>query len=99
MLELLDTGRIAHKFGKWRWALYFAAAGCLFLIGLAVTELLMIPGRMSPAAADTTLAFWTFTAFCVASLLMIVYSIRLCYIDEMHGAYVDDAEHYRRHGW
>lgn len=98
MLELLDTGRIAHKFGKWRWAIYFAAAACVFLIGWAVAELLRIPSLMSPAAADTSLAFWTLGGFSLVSLLLVIYSARLCYVDEVHGAYIGDAEHYRRHG-
>jgi hypothetical protein len=99
MLELLDSGRIAHKLGKWRWSAYFATAICLFFFGWGVSEVLMIPSLMSPVAADSSPAFWTFAGFSLASLLLILYSVRLCYIDEMHGAYIDDAEHYRLHGW
>jgi hypothetical protein len=64
-----------------------------------VSELLMIPSLMSPAAADTSLALWTFGGFSLVSLLLFIYSVRLCYIDEMHGAYVEDAQHYKVHGW
>ena len=99
MLELLDTGRIAHKYGKWRWTLYFAAAFSVFLIGWAVSELLTIPSLMSPAAADTSLALWTLAGFSLISLLLFIYSLRLCYIDEVHGTYIEDAQHYKTHGW
>ncbi|AVQ80900.1 MULTISPECIES: hypothetical protein [unclassified Variovorax] len=99
MLELLDTGRIAHKLGRWRWTAYFASGVCLFLIGWGIAEVLMIPSLMSPVAADSSPAFWTFAAFSLASLLLIIYSVRLCYIDEMHGTYIEDAQHYKTHGW
>ncbi|TSD59067.1 hypothetical protein FFI97_001675 [Variovorax sp. KBS0712] len=99
MLELLDTGRIAHKLGKWRWTAYFATGVCVFLIGWAIAELLMIPSRMSPVAADSSPAFWTLAAFSLASLLLIIYSVWLCYIDEVHGKYIEVAQHYKTHGW
>ncbi|MEJ1126152.1 hypothetical protein V9L20_01145 [Variovorax sp. CCNWLW225] len=99
MLELLDTGRIAHKFGRWRWALYFAAALCVFLVGWALAELLTIPSLMSPAAADTSLALWTLAGFSLVSLLLLIYSAWLCYIDETRGAYIEAAQHYKVHGW
>lgn len=99
MFELLDTGRIAHKFGKWRWTVYFAAALCVFLLGWALAELLMIPSLMSSTAADTSIAFWTFAAFSLISLILLVYSVWLCYIDEVRQAYRGAAEHYKVHGW
>jgi hypothetical protein len=98
MLELLDTGRIAHKLGKWRWTAYFATGLCLFFFGWGIAELLMVPSLMSPAA-DSSFAFWTFAGFSLASALLIVYSVRLAYIDEMQGAYIEAAERYRSHGW
>ena len=55
---------------------------------------------MSPAAtADSALAFWTFAGFSLASLLLVLYSFWLGYIDEMHGAYIEVAVRYRTHGW
>lgn len=99
MLELLDTGRIAYKLGKWRWTLYFSAGVCVFLSGWAISELLTIPSLMSPATADTSAVLWTLGGFSLASLLLFIYSARLCYIDEMRGAYIDDAQHYKTHGW
>ncbi|MBB3639826.1 hypothetical protein [Variovorax atrisoli] len=100
MLELLDTGRIAHKLGKWRWTAYFATGLCLFFFGWGIAELLMVPSLMSPATAtDSSFAFWTFASFSLASLLLILYSFWLCYTDEMHGAYIEIAERYRTHGW
>lgn len=100
MLELLDTGRIAHKLGKWRWTAYFATGLCLFLVGWAIAELLRIPSLMSPAAAaDSSLAFWTFVGFSLLALLLILYSFWLGYIDEMRGTYIKDAQHYKTHGW
>jgi hypothetical protein len=99
MLDLLDTGRIAYKMGKWRWTLYFAAGVCVFLIGWAIAELLTIPSRMSPVAVDTSVALWTLAGFSLASLLFFIYSAWLCYIDEMRGAYIDDAQRYKVHGW
>lgn len=99
MLELLDTGRIAHKLGKWRCPPYFATGLCLFFFGWGIAEVLMIPGLMSPAAANSSPAFWTFAVFSLASLLLIIYSVRLCYIDEVHGTHIEDAHHYETHGW
>lgn len=99
MLELLDTGRIAHKLGKWRWTAYFATGVCLFLIGWAIAELLMIPSRMSPVAVDSSPALWTLAGFSLPSLLLIIYSVWLCYIDEVHGTYIEVAQRYKTHGW
>jgi len=98
MLKLLDTGWIAHKYGKWRWAHYALAAVFLFVFGLAIANFLTIPAKISPGA-DKSLAGWTFVVFGGLSLLVLIYSIWLSYIDEVHGTYIDVAERYRTHGW
>lgn len=71
----------------------------MFFIGWAIAELLTIPCLMSRATADTSAAIWTLGGFSLVSLLLFIYSAWLCYIDEMREAYIDDAQHYKTHGW
>jgi uncharacterized membrane protein YedE/YeeE len=98
MLILLNTGWVAHKYGKWRWVLYAAAGVMLFAIGWAIANLLMVPSTLSPGA-DTAPALWTFIGFSIATVLLLIYSAWLCYTDEMHGTYQEVAERYRTQGW
>jgi hypothetical protein len=98
MLRLLDTGWIANRYGKWRWVHYAAAGIMLFAIGWAVSELLLVPRKLSPTA-DTSMAGWTLVGFSVASLLLFGYSAWLSYIDETRLAYEEVAQRYRTEGW
>ncbi|SES75432.1 hypothetical protein [Variovorax sp. OV084] len=98
MLKLLNTGWIAHKYGKRRWIHYALAAAFLFGFGFAIANFLTIPAMLN-SGADTALAGWTFLSFACLSMLALIYSIWLSYTDEAHGTYVEVAERYRTHGW
>ncbi|NUN61667.1 MAG: hypothetical protein HUU13_11300 [Burkholderiaceae bacterium] len=49
MLYLLDTGRMAHKFGKWRGALYLLATALPLALSNFIAKVFSIlPGQPQP---------------------------------------------------
>lgn len=96
MLELLDTGRLAHKYGKWRGVAYLVAVA----VPLAVAHLLGTVLTALPSAAQLpdTLHWLQIGLGSVAALLTTYGCYRL-YRDHEHHDYIEDADHYRRHGW
>ncbi|MBS0427144.1 MAG: hypothetical protein JSR41_07635 [Proteobacteria bacterium] len=99
MLKLLDTGWVAYRFGKWRWVPYFAAGLVFMVIGWAATEILAVVQSMNPAGADAGVSPWPFALTAALALLLMIYSVWLCYVDGVREDYKKSAEHYRTHGW
>lgn len=97
MLELLDTGRLAHRYGKWRGLAYLvAAAAPLAMACLLGSVFTLLPGAvMQPPAALR----WLQVGFGSLAVLLTLYGCyRLCG-DHEHHDYVEAADHYRGHGW
>lgn len=96
MLELLDTGRLAHRYGKWRGLVYLVAVAAplamAYFLGAVFT---VLPGAVQPPDA---LQWLQISLGGIAALLTVYGSYRL-YRDHEHHDYIEDADHYRRHGW
>ncbi len=96
MLELFDTGRLAHKCGKWRGLVYLVAAAAPLAIAYFLgTVFTVLPGAAQPA---DVLQWLKLGLGCGAAFLAIYGCYRL-YRDHEHHDYIEDADHYRHHGW
>ena len=102
MLRLTDSRRMAHKYGKKR-GRYIAAAGAFFwlfalllanmdhMLHVALTHI--APNGLPPVVS------WAAMVVYAIGCLLVMYGAWLIYRDEVHQAFIIDAEHYRRHGW
>lgn len=102
MLWLLDTGKMAKKFGKWRSAITALSALGVFLIGEMILRIGDIVRGMSPATDDLSGSYallWTTLGFYVLGVAIGLWALWLWYQDSFHEAYKKDAEHYEREGW
>lgn len=102
MLELLDTGRMAHKVGKWRGAVAIAYA-----FGLAIgailtdklTDLILTFGKAVVITGTSNPLVWIAVGLDVAAMLLMMFGIWQLYRDFEHGDYQEEAERYKREGW
>lgn len=97
MLELLDTGRLAHRYGRWRGLAYLVAVAAplamAYLLGSVFTAL---PGAvMQPPAVLR----WLQAGLGSLAVFLAFYGCYRLYRDHEHHDYVEAADHYRRHGW
>lgn len=100
MLELLlNPGRIASKFGKWRWALYFAAGVVSWVVGWALIKILTVAQQMSPSTNAAEFQLWVLGISSVIALAFMMYGVWLYYVDETRESYKHRADEYRKQGW
>jgi hypothetical protein len=96
MLDFLDTGRMAHKFGKWRGALYLVATSVpLALANFIAKVFSILPGQPEPPVALQ----WTEIGFYALAMFLWAYGCYLLYRDHVHHDYFLEADHYQREGW
>ena len=96
MLELLDTGRLAQRYGKWRGIVYLTAS----VVPLAIAYFLGTVFTILPSSAQPADALqWLQMSLCGVAVLLAAYGFYRFYRDYEHHDYIEDAEHYRRHGW
>lgn len=96
MLHLLDTGRMAQKFGKWRGLLYLVATAVPLAIANFIHKVFgILPGAPHPPAP---LQWVEIGLYGLALFLWGCGCYRL-YQDRVHHDYQLEAERYRREGW
>lgn len=96
MLELFDTGRLAHKFGKWRGFVYLVATAVPLAIEYFLGEVFsVLPGAAQPA----DVLQWSRLGLTFVATLLTIYGCYRLYRDHEHHDYIEDADHFRRHGW
>ena len=96
MLELFDTGRLANRYGKWRGIVYLPASVLPFAIAHFIDMVFtVLPGAPQP----TDSLQWLQIGFYSVAALLVFYGCYRLYRDFEHHDYIEDAEHYRRHGW
>ncbi|MCL5741213.1 MAG: hypothetical protein M1430_10350 [Betaproteobacteria bacterium] len=101
MLELLDTGRMAVKLGKWRGALTggYALLPCLFaFVVLKVQDLVWAaaPGASQPGLSTLD---WIAIGLVGVGMVLALWCVWQLYRDHVHGDYYIDAENYKTRGW
>lgn len=96
MLYLIDTGRMAYKFGKWRGVLYLLATIVPLALGNFISKVFSIlPGQLLPP----TVLQWSEVGFYIFALLLWGYGCYLLYRDHVHHDYYLEADQYQREGW
>ena len=96
MLYLLDTGRMAYKFGKWRGALYLAASAVPLTLANFVSKVFSI----LPGQPQTPTAFqWIEIGLYALALLLWGYGCYRLYRDHVHHDDDFEADRYQREGW
>ena len=102
MLEILDTGKLAHKYGKHRGWIIAAYGVVTCLVGLAIHHFQDVIFMMAPAAArppEPTAITWLAIALYAIGAIILLWAVWQLYKDEVRSDYRRDAEHYRRNGW
>lgn len=102
MLELLDSGRMAHKFGKWRGAVAIGVALTFYLLSYAVLNLgqaLQSSSLFKASQEGLPPLFWGAAAIAILGFIIQLIGSWALYRDHVHGDYYIAAEHYRKHGW
>jgi hypothetical protein len=97
MLYLLDTGRMAHKFGKWRGALYLVASVVLLTLANLIAEVISI--LSSQPQPSVALLRWIEIGFYSSVLFLWGYGCYRLYRDHVHHDYYLEADRYQREGW
>ena len=96
LLDLFDTGRMAHRFGKWRGLVYLAAVAVPLSIAHFIgTALSVLPGR--PQAPDELR--WLEVGLYALAVFLCAYAFYRLYRDRVHGDHEEAAERFKREGW
>lgn len=96
MLYLLDTGRMAYKFGRLRGALYLVATTVPLAIANVIAKVFSIlPGQPEPSV-DLQ---WVEIGFYALAMLLWAYGCYRLYRDCVHHDYFLEADHFQREGW
>lgn len=98
MLELMDSGKFAHKYGAKRWVVPAVSALFMWILSISVGNFVDTVGRVAAPAIQSALWWAEPVVFLVAFVLL----ARACwwaYIDQTRGAYVEAADRYQRDGW
>lgn len=96
MFELFDTGRLAHRCGRWRGIVYLTAT----VVPLAIAYFIGSVFTILPGSAQPTDALqWLQISLLSVAVLLAIYGCYRLYRDFEHHDYIEDAEHFRRHGW
>lgn len=102
MLWLLDTGKMAHRHGKWR-GLFTGLHGLLVcFIGTIISKLENLTLSFAPSGVEPSgpnFLTWLWMGVFAVGVLTILAGAWQLYKDQMHGAYINDADHYQREGW
>ncbi|MDP3230710.1 MAG: hypothetical protein Q8N13_22435 [Acidovorax sp.] len=101
MLFLLDSGKLAVHYGKWRGLLYFAASAVFMCFAWVIPSIFDVIAEFSPGGSVNMPVGMYYTAIgplVVACFLGIAGCWRL-YRDEVHGDHQRDADHYKTYGW
>lgn len=102
MLELLNTGRMAYKVGKWRGSVAIAYAFGLSIGAILIDKLtdLVISSGRAIATTDTSYPLvWVTVGLDIAALLLLFFGSWQLYRDFEHGDYQEEAERFKRDGW
>ncbi len=100
MLELLDTGRMAVKFGKWRGLATASRALFFYAVAFAAVKLQDLLQKFMPNAPQNgvpTLG-WTAIGMIVFGQLLLLWGMWQLYRDHVHGDYYLDSERYQDRG-
>lgn len=96
MLYLFDTGRMAHRFGKWRGALYLVATAVPLALGNFISKVSgILQGQSQPPATFQ----WIEIGLSALALLLWFYGCYQLYRDHLHHDYDLEADCYQREGW
>ncbi len=93
MLALIDSGKLAYKYGDKRGGIAVVQGASVVPVALACSHL----GDVLPAAEPTVA--WLALACLGLAALLFAKGAWWAYTDAVHGAYIDDAKHYRKQGW
>lgn len=92
MLELLDTDRMAFKFGKWRGMFHLAYALAVFLLSFVIANFhAVLPGPSS----GTVLQWMSYGLIALGSFLW-CYGVYRLYRDHVHMDFYLEADGYNR---
>ena len=90
MLKLLNTGRLAHRYGEWRGVAYLVAV----VVPLAMAHFLGTVFTILPGSAQAAPALqWLQISFYSVAALLTVYGFYRLYRDHEHHDYIEDADH------
>ncbi len=95
MLELLDTGRMAHKYGKWRGAIAIASGAPFFVIALVIPFILDV----LPNAPRSPVLMWVCFGLIGLACALWIYGFYLLYRDWEHKDHLQVARRYKTRGW
>ncbi len=102
MLWLLDTGKMAKKFGKWRGGITALCGFGMSLIGTLIARLESLVLAFGPSNAQTNapgvLGFIAL-GFYALGMVAALWGAWQLYVDANSGAYQHDADRYDREGW
>lgn len=102
MLLLLDSRRMAHKYGKKRGRRIAICGGAAWLFALLLVNFEVVVHTAVIHIAPSGIApivSWAAMVIYAIGCLLVLYGAWLMYRDEVYHAYIDDADHYRRNGW
>lgn len=100
MLNLLDTPRMAHRYGKNRG--YITALAFLIPLALAFffSNMVELMGSFSKGLpANVEIFYWCELGCWIVAIALITAGAWQLYRDETHGDHIDLAEQYRREQW
>ncbi|NYG34317.1 hypothetical protein HZU83_21770 [Sphaerotilus montanus] len=96
MRYLLDTGRMAYKFGILRGALYLVVSTVpLALANFFAKVFSILPGQSKPSVVIQ----WAEIGFYTLAMLLCAYGCYRLYRDYAHHDYFLEADRYQREGW
>lgn len=102
MLELLDTGRMAHKHGKWRGAIALIYAIGAAMLATVFEEVVNAVSGFSNPSHPTNInnpVIWIIIGLYAIALLLMLFGIWQLYKDFEHASYVQEADRYKQQGW
>ena len=103
MFELLNTGMLARKLGKWRGLIAVCGSAlllCFGLLAMKLEELVLSfgPKQAMASTSISTLGWISIGSLAIGGLLFLWASWQL-YRDHVHGDYYLDAEVFKDRGW
>lgn len=105
MFELLNTGMMAHKLGKWRGLIAVSGSALLLCFGLLAMKLeefvLGFGPKQAMASTSTSISLlgWMSIGSLVACGLLLLWASWQLYRDHVHGDYYVEAEQFKDRGW
>lgn len=103
MIELLDSDRLAAKFGKWRGAIVGVCATLLVVFAAAIMKLVEIITRARPQLQSPIElmpgAYWFALALVCLSSVLWLWAVVLFYKDQVYEAYREAAHRHNNRFW